>query len=437
MDILGCILGFLTLIILVYKNVSIYIAAFISSAIVVIFNGLPLIESMTVTYMQKFGIFVTGYYFILLFGSIQARLFSESGAALSIADTLTNLFIKDGYSEKKRQILGMLVIIILATILCFGGIIAGVDLVLLYPIALVIFEKVNIPKRFILGVMAGGAYTFGITAPGSPQVTNMVAMTVLGTPADSALIPGIIGSIAELVTVLLLLNYLITKAKNRGENFAYHPDDKVYDKDNKRPGFIAAISPLILLWILFNIFKVHIAICLIVSIILSLVLFWRFLEGKNILELVNSGAASGVPMVMTVSAVVGFGGVVSTTEAFQSILNSILNLSLPPLLLLIFCVAIMCALTGGSSTGQLIVLPLIKDKLLAMGLKATAIHRVSVFSSTMLDTLPYCGSILMLLPLTKMKLSEIYPPMFISTIICTSIGTAVVTILIALFPGLS
>ena len=437
MGILGCILGFLTLIVLVYKNWSIYIAAFISSAIVVIFNGLPFVDTMTVTYMQKFCIFVTGYYFILLFGSVQACIFSESGAALSIADTLTKIFIKDDYSEEKKQVLGMLVIIMLATLLCFGGIIAGVDLVLLYPIALVIFEKVNIPKRFILGVMAGGAYTFGVTAPGSPQVTNMVAMTVLGTPADSALIPGIIGSISELIAVLFMLNLLIKKAKRNGENFAYHPDDKVYDNIKKRPSFIASISPLVLLWILFNFFDVHIVICLIVSIFLSLVLFWKFMSGKKILELVNSGAASGVPMVMTVSAVVGFGGVVSTTEAFKSILNTILSLNLPPLILLIFCVAIMCALTGGSSTGQLIVLPLIKDNLLAMGLKATAIHRVSVFSSTMLDTLPYCGSILMLLPLTKMKLSEIYPPMFISTIVCTSIGTAVVTILIALFPGLA
>lgn len=71
-----------------------------------------------------------------------------------------------------------------------------------------------------------------------------------------------------------------------------------------------------------------------------------------------------------------------------------------------------------------------------MGLKITAIHRVSVFSATMLDTLPYCGSILMLLPLTKMKLSEIYPPMFFATVVSTTIGTIVVTIITALFPNL-
>jgi len=436
LGVLGCVLGFITLIILVYKNWSIYIAAFISTIVVACFNGLTFIETMTVSYMENFCVFVIGYYFILLFGSIQASLYTESGAALSIADTLMKLLIKDRFSNTKKQILGMLTIIVLAVILCFGGIIAGVALVLLYPIALIIFEKVNIPKRFIIGVMAGGAYTVGVTAPGTPQVTNIVASTILGTPADSALIPGIIGSLAELVSILLLLNYLISKAKRNGENFAYHPEDEVYDEDAKRPHFVAAITPLLVLWILFNFFDVHIVICLIVSIFISLILFRKFYS-SNILEVVNCGAADGIPMVMTVSATVGFGGVVAKTEAFQSILNLILSLKSPPLILLIICVAVMCALTGGSSTGQLIVLPLIKDRLLGLGLKATAIHRVSVFSSTMLDTLPFCGSILMLLPLTRMKISEIYPPTFITTVICTGIGTAVVALIITFFPGLA
>ena len=436
MGLLGCILGFLTVIILVYRNWSIYLAAFIGTAVVILLNGIPFVETITTTYMQKFSLFVIGYYFILVFGSIQARIFAESGAALTIAETLTGFFLNDGLSEKNKQLFSMLTIILLATLLCFGGIIAGVDMVLLYPIALVIFEKANIPKRFILGVMAGGAYTFGVTAPGSPQVTNMVAMNVLGTTPAAGLIPGILGSIAELVCVLFILNFLITRAKKNGESFVYHPDDKVYDKTKKRPTFFAAIAPLVLLWVLFNIFDIHIIICLIAGIFLSLILFWKYIRDKKILDIVNHGASSGVPMVMTVAAVVGFGGVVSTTEAFQSILNGILNLSLPPLVLLVFCVAVMCALTGGSSTGQLIVLPLIKDRLVGMGLKLTAIHRVSVFSSTMLDTLPYCGSILMLLPLTKMKLSEIYPPMFFATIVSTTIGTIVVTLFTALFPHL-
>ena len=50
--------------------------------------------------------------------------------------------------------------------------------------------------------------------------------------------------------------------------------------------------------------------------------------------------------------------------------------------------------------------------------------------------MPYSGAILMLLPMCRMKLREIYPPMFITTVIATTSGTAAVIVMCALFPGL-
>jgi H+/gluconate symporter-like permease len=97
----------------------------------------------------------------------------------------------------------------------------------------------------------------------------------------------------------------------------------------------------------------------------------------------------------------------------------------------------MSMLTGGSSTGQLIALPQIAPKLTALGLNVNIIHRVSCFAATTLDSMPYCGSILMLLPMSHMKLKEAYPPLFVTTVICTTIGTITVMIMCTLFPGLA
>ena len=66
-----------------------------------------------------------------------------------------------------------------------------------------------------------------------------------------------------------------------------------------------------------------------------------------------------------------------------------------------------------------------------------AIHRIGCFAATTLDSLPYSGAILMLLPLCRMKLREVYPPLFITTVIATTCGTAAVIITCALFPGLT
>lgn len=92
-----------------------------------------------------------------------------------------NRLLKENMSNTGKNLIGMSVILVIGTILNLGGIIAGVVIVLMYPIALVIFERCDIPKKFILGILGAGSFTFTLTVPGSPQVTNVAAMTVLGT----------------------------------------------------------------------------------------------------------------------------------------------------------------------------------------------------------------------------------------------------------------
>ena len=51
--------------------------------------------------------------------------------------------------------------------------------------------------------------------------------------------------------------------------------------------------------------------------------------------------------------------------------------------------------------------------------------------------MPYSGSILMLLPMSHMKLKEVYPALFVTTVSATTVGTAAVTLMCVLFPGLA
>ena len=227
------------------------------------------------------------------------------------------------------------------------------------------------------------------------------------------------------------------KPRARGEHFELHPLDPHYDENSPRPKFIVAILPLIILFILFNVVGVDINICIIISVVVSIALFWNQLKDSSIRELLSTGAAESIHMSMTVAAICGFAGVVTNTEAFTSMLNAIVSIDMSPMLICAIVVAVMCMLTGGSSTGQLISLPLIAPKLMELGLSAGAIHRIGCFAATTLDSLPYSGAILMLLPLCRMKLREVYPPLFITTVVATTCGTAAVIITCALFPGLT
>ena len=159
-------------------------------------------------------------------------------------------------------------------------------------------------------------------------------------------------------------------------------------------------------------------------------------DGANEIDMVINIGWAKEHMSLTVAAICGFAGVVTNTEAFTTMLNAITGINMSPMLICAVVVAVMCMLTGGSSTGQLISLPLIAPKLLDLGLNVNAIHRIACFAATTLDSMPYSGAILMLLPMCRMKLREIYPPMFITTVIATTCGTIAVIVMCALFPGL-
>ncbi|MCI2056603.1 MAG: hypothetical protein LKJ86_05585 [Oscillibacter sp.] len=437
MGVIGCILGFLVVIYLVYKDWSVYIATFLGACVVILFTGSGFIASLTETFVSGIGTAIKSFFFMLMFGCIQSYIYRESGAAFSIADTIMNAFLKENVSNTKKNMIGMGIILVIGALLNLGGIIAGVVIVLMYPIALAVFERCDIPKKFILGILGAGSYTFTLTIPGSPQVTNVAAMTSLGTTAGVAPIPGLAGAAVEIVVILFIMNKMINHAREKGEHFQRHPLDPQNNASAARPNFVISIVPMLFLFVVFNVFNLHIIICLILSCLLSLVLFHKYLTLNQMKSLICQGATESVPMTLSVAAICGFAAVITNSEAFQTMLNAITSVNLSPILICWLVVALMCMLTGGSSTGQLVALPLIAPKLLKMGLNVNIIHRVSVFAATTLDSMPYCGSILMLLPMCHMKLKEIYPSMFVTTVVATTCGTATVALLCALFPGLA
>lgn len=430
-------LGFLTVIVFCYKDWSVYVATLVGAAVVMLFNWMPFIDTLTGDFIEGMFVPIQSFFFILLFGNIQAKIYSVSGAAYAIADSIMSTLLKPGASNTRKNVIAISVLLVIGIVLCMGGINASVFIVLMYPIALTIFEHCDIPKRFILGVLGACSYTFTLTMPGSPQVTNVAAMTALGTSAGVAAVPGLVGAAVEIVVTLVLLNILINKARSRGEHFELHPLDPHYDENSPRPKFWVAILPLIILFILFNVVGIDINICIIISVIVSIVAFWPQLRDYSLRELLSTGASESIHMSMTVAAICGFAGVVTNTEAFTTMLDFMVGLDMSPMLICAIVVAIMCMLTGGSSTGQLISLPLIAPKLMNLGLNVGAIHRISCFAATTLDSLPYSGAILMLLPLCHMKLREVYPPLFITTVVATTCGTIAVIITCALFPGLT
>ena len=108
-----------------------------------------------------------------------------------------------------------------------------------------------------MGILSFGVYSFAMTAPGTAQLVNVLAMQVTGETAASGLVGGIVGIITELVVGTLLLVILIKKDVANGLTFAYGPKDVQVADDKELPNWIVSLIPLLSIVVLFNVGHLH------------------------------------------------------------------------------------------------------------------------------------------------------------------------------------
>lgn len=431
----GILLGFLLLMVLAMCNVSVFISAIAASLAVMLCCGLPVVSSFLNDYYGAFGSIVAVMLPMYIFGAILARLYESSGAAQTIADTICRVMF--GGAKDKRRVfpLAILAVILASALLCYGGINAAVAIITIYPVAMHVFEQANIPKRFILGAICGGAFTFALSGPGSPQPTNIVAMEI-GTSSYCGLIAGIAGAVAEILVMVFALTLMSRRAVERGERFSYGEKDVPQQKMAARPSFLAAVIPFIVLLVLFNVFSLHIAVASLAACVVATVLFFPYLKREKVLRAVNVGALSSVMPACTIGAVNGFAAIIQLTPEYDSIIHGLLNLKASPVLLLIICISFLCGITGGSTTGTQIAMPVLAGPLVEKGLSLVMVHRVGVYAATMIDSLPHSGAVNMAVSAADLTMREAYPAVFCSTVIATTAGTIVVALTMYLFPFL-
>ena len=179
LQIVGILLGFAVLISITFKAWSVYLASFVAAVIVILFAGLPMTETLTSVYFGGIGAIFTSLFSLFIFGSVMAKLYAVSGAASSISEAICRAVIRDDLPKDRRRVLGVIVVILASAVICYGGINAAIVIITIYPIALSVFQKCGIPKRFIPGVILGGCCTFALTGPGSPQTPNVIPMNIL------------------------------------------------------------------------------------------------------------------------------------------------------------------------------------------------------------------------------------------------------------------
>ena len=154
LGVIGCILGFLIVIYLCYKDWSVYLATFAGACVVIACNTLPFIDSLVGDYVSGMFTAVKSFFFMILFGCLQSKIYTESGAAYTIADTVMNRLLKENMSNTGKNLIGMSVILVIGTILNLGGIIAGVVIAVLGGASYQISGPTGAMSAVLIGIVA-------------------------------------------------------------------------------------------------------------------------------------------------------------------------------------------------------------------------------------------------------------------------------------------
>ena len=436
MEYISMIIGLAIVVTMMVRGWNPVIIGIAAAAAVIFLNGMPYGDTMTDVFFPAFaGMFET-LFPIIFSGSLIAETYKRSGA---VADKLCNLMFREGLSPTRMYVMAILSMVVVSGVICYCGMNSLVMLMTMYPIALRIMERADIPKRFVMGILSGGVYTFAMSAPGSAEVVNNLAMQALGTPSYAGLCGGIFAAVVEVVIMTTVMTVMIKRDVARGMHFEYGPQDKVYehDADNPAPNLFMALLPLIVLIVLFNFFGVGIFSATMIAWLLSVVLFFRHIDGgKGFLECCADGGKSAFGPVSSVGAMVGFTAIVQTLPAFQSMLDSIFEMDIPAVAILILAISLVAGLTGSSSSAIRIGIPLIAERCQAAGLSPALIHRVSCYACSTIDTLPWSTAIIINLGIADLKMKDGYPPMFVATCLATCCGTIACALFMYMFPNL-
>jgi H+/gluconate symporter-like permease len=188
------VLGALLFLMLVaYRGYSVILFAPIAALGAVLLTDPALVAPMfSSVFMEKMVGFVKLYFPVFLLGAVFGKVIELSGFSKSIVASVIDLV------GRQRA---MLAIVLVCSVLTYGGVSLFVVVFAVYPFAAEMFKQGAIPKRLIPGTIALGAFTFTMDSlPGTPQIQNIIPTTFFKTTTWAAPWLGTIGA-AFILTV--------------------------------------------------------------------------------------------------------------------------------------------------------------------------------------------------------------------------------------------
>lgn len=420
-EILGLVIALVLFIFLTIKGFHVCLSIFFSILVVAITNDLPFFEALSGEFSKGFGRFISQWWLLFVLGAVYGEIIKKTDLAKDIANILLSYF--------KNK--GVLVILLISTIMSYGGIGTFIIAFTVYPIAVEIFEQNKVSKNLLPAIILFCPTTICMTMlPGTPSIQNIIPTKYLETTIYAAPKLGVIASI-----ICFLLGFLYFNLKIKINNISNTLNN---DKRNKKD--FLALLPCLILWCIsflginFKLSSGHIVEIAILSGIISAIIISKILH-KNIeiVKTIEIGIKNGFQTIVITACIMGYGSVVSSTIGFEKIIDSFSKLQHNGIFSSVFIINIIALITGSSVAS----LSLFFEKFLFFSkdifMSSEQLHRILAIASGGMDSMPYATGIVVANDLAKTDLKKSYIHIFITCAVIPLITLAILLVIIYLF----
>ena len=446
------------LMVVAYRGNSVILFAPVAALGAVLLTDPSLVAPMfTGLFMERMVGFLKLYFPVFLLGAVFGKLIELSGFSKSIVAATIRVVGRER---------AMLSIVLVCTLLTYGGVSLFVVVFAVYPFAAELFRQADIPKRLIPGTIALGAFTFTMDAlPGTPQIQNIIPTGFFGTNAWAAPWLGTLGALFVLACGLAYLESRRRKAAANGEGYGTDlVNEPAPFEDAKLAHPLLALLPLVVVGVAnFALTRAIPAFygtshsfspsvvgdakpivqevpkvaaiwavegALLLGIACVLLFAWRsvvarFAEGSK------TAVGGALLASMNTASEYGFGAVIAALPGFRLVADALHTIP-NPLVNEAVTVTALAGITGSASGGMGIALGAMADSFIAnanaAGIPMEVLHRVAAMASGGMDTLPHNGAVITLLAVTGLTHRQSYKDIFAITVIKTLAVFAIIAV---------
>ncbi|OOF59983.1 GntP family permease [Rodentibacter myodis] len=368
---LGALVALIVAIFLILKKVSPAYGMLLGALIGGLIGGADL--SQTVSLMIGGAQGITTAVMRILAAGVLAGVLIESGAANSIAETITN---------KLGEARALLALALATMILTAVGVFVDVAVITVSPIALALARRTDLSKPAILLAMIGGGKAGNIM---SPNPNAIAAADTFHLPLTSVMMAGVIPAIFGLILTYILAKRLINKGS------------KVTDKEvvavesQHLPTFSTAlVAPLVAILLLalrplFDI-KVDPLIALPLGGLIGALCMGKLRQANTY---AISGLGKMAPVAIMLLGTGALAGIIANSGLKDVLIQGLEHSGLPSYILAPISGALMSLATASTTAGTAVASNVFSSTLLELGVSGLAGAAMIHAGATVFDHMPH------------------------------------------------